>query len=166
MELPHNEAERLAAMVNYGVLDTDFEVTFDRITRLAATVFKAPICLISLIDKHRQWFKSAVGLDVRETPRDVAFCAHAILGTDVLVVPNATEDDRFSCNPLVTDGIKIRFYAGAPLITPQGFALGTICIIDSKPRPALTPLENQTMKDFAGIVIDLLEARKEARTRK
>ncbi len=165
MEFPVNEAERLAALVNYGILDTDFEESFDRVTRLAARIFGAPICLISLVDSHRQWFKSAVGLTARETPRDVAFCSYAILGREVMVVPNATEDARFSSNPLVTGAPNIRFYAGAPLVNSDGFALGTVCVIDSQPHAGLSSDQTGMLHDFAGIVVDLMEARREARRR-
>jgi GAF domain-containing protein len=163
MELPPNEAERLAALVNYGILDTAFEESFDRITRLAARIFGAPICLISLVDQHRQWFKSAVGVQVRETPRDIAFCAHAILGREVLVVPDAKDDSRFAANPLVLSDPKIRFYAGAPLVDGDGFALGTVCIIDRVPHDGFPAEQAEMLTDFAGIVVDLMEARRAAR---
>jgi GAF domain-containing protein len=125
-------------------------------------MFSAPISLVSLIDTHRQWFKSAHGLHVRETARDVAFCAHTILGTDVMVVPNATQDARFSANPFVTGEAHVRFYAGAPLITADGYALGSICVVDREARQPLAPREAEMLKDFAGIVVDLLEARRQA----
>lgn len=162
MEIPSNEADRLAALVSYGILDTDFEETFDRITRSAARVFLAPIALVTLVDQDRQWFKSVLGLAARETPRDVAFCAHAILGDEVFVVPNALADPRFWNNPLVTGDPQIRFYAGAPLITPDGYALGTICVIDTAPRSPLDPSDAAALRDFAGIVIDLMEGRRKA----
>jgi GAF domain-containing protein len=163
MEIPPNEVERLAALVSYGILDTAFEDSFDRITRLSAHMFSAPVSLVSLIDTHRQWFKSVHGqLAVRETARDVAFCAHTILGDDVMVVPNATQDPRFRDNPLVTGDAHVRFYAGAPLITADGYALGSICVVDSESRAPLAPHEAQMLKDLAGIVVDLLEARRMA----
>ncbi|MBC7953679.1 MAG: GAF domain-containing protein [Rhodospirillaceae bacterium] len=165
MELPPNEAERLAALINYGILDTEFDESFDRITRIAATIFGVPIALISLLDGQRQWFKSAFGLEVRETPRNISFCTHAILGTDVLVVPDATADRRFSANPLVMCAPNIRFYAGAPLMTPDGYALGTMCIIDRRSREALDEHETQTLKDLSGMVIDMMEFRKAKRQR-
>lgn len=166
MELPANEAERLAALVNYGILDTDFEESFDRITRIAAHLFRTPISLISLLDQDRQWFKSAFGLHVRETPREVAFCSHAILGKEVMVVPDAEKDARFAENPLVTGDPHVRFYAGAPIVDHDGFALGTVCVIDRAARPALTQQEKAVLADFAGIVGDLLNARHQARTLK
>lgn len=159
-QVPANEAERLAALVNYGILDSEFEETFDRVTRIAANVFDTPIALISLLDGTRQWFKSATGLAVRETPREISFCTHAILGTEVFTVPNALADPRFSNNPLVTDAPSIRFYAGAPLINPDGFALGTMCVIDRNARAGLDDAQKQILSDLAGIVIDLMELRK------
>lgn len=159
-QVPVNEAERLAALVNYGILDSEFEETFDRVTRIAANVFGTPIALISLLDGTRQWFKSAVGLAVRETPREISFCTHAILGTDIFIVPNALTDPRFSKNPLVTDVPNIRFYAGAPLINSDGFALGTMCVIDRSSRVGVDDSQKQILSDLAGIVIDLMELRK------
>jgi len=120
MELPPNEAERLAALVRYGILDTEFEESFDRLIRLAAHLFSTPIALVSLVDQKRQWFKSAFGTDTRETPREWALCSHAILGSDVMVVGDATDDPRFKTSPPVTGDPFIRFYAGAPLITADG----------------------------------------------
>jgi GAF domain-containing protein len=163
VELPQNELERLAMLIEYGILDTEFEESFDRVTRLTAQIFSAPISLVSLVDQYRQWFKSAIGVDYRETARDLAFCSHAILTGDVMVVPDAQEDDRFSQNPLVTADDGIRFYAGAPLVTASGHALGTICVIDRHARPDLTRRERDMLHDFAGIVVDLLEARRTAK---
>ena len=160
MELPPDEAERLAALVNYGILDTDFEDTYDRITRIAANIFGVPIALVSLVDGYRQWFKSAFGLEVRETPREIAFCTHAILGRDVFMVPDAMGDPRFSDNPLVVGDPGIRFYAGAPLVTPEGYALGTVCVIDRAVRQPLSEGQRQTLTDLAGVVMDLMEARR------
>ncbi len=160
MNLPPDEAERLAALWRYGILDSDFEECFDRLTRLAAQLFSTPIALISLVDRDRQWFKSTAGLSERETPRSIAFCAHAILGDDVMIVPNAIKDDRFKDNPLVVDGLKIRFYAGAPLKSPDGFNLGTFCIIDQKSRSVLSNDEQNILKDFANTVVDLMELRR------
>src|SRR5260370_487879 len=121
---PTNEAERLNALREYDVLDTPAEQVFDDLTALAAHICNAPISLISLVDEHRQWFKSRVGMRLRETARDEAFCAYTILETGIFVVPDATHDDRFMEKPLVTGELGIRFYAGAPLLTPDGHALG------------------------------------------
>ncbi|HEX8705459.1 MAG TPA: ATP-binding protein [Myxococcaceae bacterium] len=132
--LPANEDARLRALYSYGVLDTQPEPTFDGIARLAAQICGTPIALISLLDKDRQWFKSSSGLEARQTRRDVAFCTYAILEPGVFVVPDALADPRFAHNPLVTGDPHIRFYAGAPLVNPEGFSLGTVCVIDRVPR--------------------------------
>ena len=159
--LPPDEAARLEALHRYGVLDTAPEETFDRFTRLASSILGTPIALISLIDETRQWFKSSVGLDVRSTSRDQAFCAHAILREDVLVVPDASADPLFLDNPLVTGAPGIRFYAGAPLTTPDGHRLGTLCVIDRESRSSgLTALQQQQLHDLAALVIDQLELRR------
>ena len=132
--LPPDEAKRIAALMQCGVLDTEAEQDFDDLTRLAADLLNVPIALVSLIDRDRQWFKSKVGLDACESGRDVAFCSHAILGEDLFVVPDATRDERFHDNPFVTDPPHIRFYAGAPLRSADGFNYGTLCVIDNRPR--------------------------------
>lgn len=159
---PWNERERLAKLRSYGVLDTETEASFDRITRIVADSIGVPISLVSLIDEDRQWFKSRHGLEAAETPRDVAFCAHSIHGEDIFVVPNATEDDRFRDNPLVTGDPNIRFYAGAPLVTPDGFKIGTLCAIDRQPRE-LSADHRQLLEDLASLVVDELELRKARR---
>ncbi len=146
--LPPDEPARLAALYATGLLDTAPEERFDRITRLAARLFDVPIALISLVDAKRQWFKSRQGLPVSETPRDISFCGHAILGNDPLVVADAAADPRFADNPLVTGAPHIRFYAGVPLATPQGHRLGTLCLIDAKPR-LLDEAGLQTLQDLA-----------------
>lgn len=163
MQLSIDEADRLAALVNYGILDTDFEDAYDCITRLAARMFGAPISLISLIDRKRQWFKSSHGLTARETPREHAFCAHAIRQPGVFVVPDATKSDLFKDNPLVTGDPHVTFYAGAPLITPDGFALGTICVIDRQPRAGMPQDDQMMLQDFARLVVELLESRRKLR---
>ncbi|OSZ67381.1 GAF domain-containing protein [Hydrogenophaga sp. IBVHS2] len=131
---PANEDQRLAALRDLLILDTDPEERFDRITLFAKSEFDVPMAIISLVDEERQWFKSRVGLGVQETCRDVAFCSHAILGEDCLVIPDALLDHRFSDNPLVRGDPWIRFYAGAPLRLPSGFSVGSLCILDTRPR--------------------------------
>mmetsp|Transcript_59834 Transcript_59834/g.71253 ORF Transcript_59834/g.71253 Transcript_59834/m.71253 type:complete len:440 (-) Transcript_59834:520-1839(-) len=151
------ELKRLEVLRSYRVLDTERKASFERLTALAARFFDVPICLVSFVDANRQWFASNRGLgDVRETPKDVTFCAHTILSKlDLFIVPDATNDTRFAANGLVTGGPKIRFYAGAPLIVPEGFALGTLCIIDVKPRPGgLSLMEKQNLREIAGLVVD------------
>ncbi len=132
--LPKNEAERLRALRQYEILDTEAEKVFDDLTRLAVYICKTPIALITLIDSDRQWFKSRVELTPSETSRDISFCAHAILQTDTFIVPDTLEDERFKTNPMVTSEPHIRFYAGSPLTTAEGFKLGTLCVIDKIPR--------------------------------
>jgi PAS domain S-box-containing protein len=157
--LPLNETQRLQALRAYDILDSKPEAAFDRAARMAATMFSVPIALISLVDRERQWLKSCFGVDVRETSRDVAFCAHAILSDSVFVVEDATQDERFADNPLVTGEPCIRFYAGAPLRTRDGYNLGTLCIIDSKPR-SFSPTEAAMLTDMAAFVVDEMELRR------
>ena len=154
-----DEARRLRALQSYAVLDTDAEQAYDDLTALAAQVLGVPVALVSLIDRDRQWFKSRVGLDVSETPRSQAFCDHAIRSQDVMVVPDATLDPRFADNPLVQGEPGIRFYAGAPLITPSGAALGTLCIIDRQPR-AFDEQQRATLAMLGRQVMAQLELRK------
>ena len=132
--LPSTEPARLEALARYEVLDTPPEREFDDLTLLASYICQTPQALISFVDRERQWFKSRLGIEETETPRSVAFCAHAILQDDVMIVPDATKDDRFAGSPLVTSGPKIRFYAGAPLLTEDGHSLGTLCVSDRVPR--------------------------------
>ena len=133
--LPDNEGERIIALERYGIMDTPPDAVFDCITQATANACGTPVALISLLDANRQWFKSCIGLDVSETPRDVAFCSHAINNpAQLLEIEDATKDDRFHDNPLVTGDPKIRFYAGKPLVTPDGFPLGSLCVIDFEPR--------------------------------
>ncbi|VVD76351.1 putative diguanylate cyclase AdrA [Pandoraea aquatica] len=154
-----DEAERLAALRRYEILDTPPEPAFDRIVRLASHVLGAPISLVSLIDESRQWFKARRGIDASQTPRSMAFCAHAILSDDVLVVPDARADRRFADNPLVTGDPNIRFYAGAPLRTPEGHRLGTLCVIDRRPRD-LDDEKRGLLADLSALVVDELELRR------
>jgi GAF domain len=132
--LPHDEAARLRALSEYMILDTESETVFDDLVAIAAAVCEAPISLISIVDPDRQWFKARVGLDVSETSRDSAFCAHTILGDSTMIVPDALKDERFEQNPLVLGDPNIRFYAGSPLLTPEGHRLGSLCVIDRRPR--------------------------------
>lgn len=153
--LPANESTRLATLLGLEALDTPPDPRIDRLTQLAARLFDVPIVLVSLVDEKRQWFKSRRGIGITETPRDAAFCAHAILGSDVLVVEDAHADPRFADNPLVLGRPHIRFYAGAPLVAEDGSRLGTFCIIDSKPRQ-LDAAGRATLADLAGAAMDLL----------
>lgn len=159
---PANESQRLAALHALNILDTAPQPSFDRITSLVSRILEVPISLVSLIDDERQWFKSCVGLGMDETSRDVAFCAYALLSPGVLVVPDAYEDPRFSDNALVTGEPYIRAYAGAPLVTSQGFALGTLCAIDTKPR-RFTRDQLQTLVDLSAVVVDEMELDRLAR---
>jgi diguanylate cyclase (GGDEF)-like protein len=152
------EGERLAALRRYRVLDTSPEPVFDRTAAVAAQALKAPIALISLVDEARQWFKARVGLPVAETPREHSFCAHALDRTRPLVVTDARADPRFAGNPLVLGEPGIRFYAGAPLRTTDGHVLGTLCVIDRRPRE-LSADQARLLEDLAAIVMDTLELR-------
>ncbi|MBA4802137.1 MAG: GAF domain-containing protein [Euryhalocaulis sp.] len=154
---PPDEAGRQAALESFGILDTPATPEFDRLTRLATAAFDAPIALVSLLDKDRQWFKSCIGLHETSTPRDVAFCAHAILSDEGLVVPDAKKDSRFANNPLVTGTPFIRFYAGAPLITDEGYRLGTFCIIDNHARDDLSRAERAMLRDLADLAMETIE---------
>lgn len=150
-ERPVEERRRLATLRTLGLLDTPAEERFDRITRLAQRLFDVPIALVSLIDEDRQWFKSRQGLDVEETSREVSFCGHAILGDDVMQIPDATVDPRFTDNPLVLGDPRIRFYAGCPIAAPDGSKLGTLCVIDSEPR-VLSAADQRMLGDLAELV--------------
>jgi PAS domain S-box-containing protein len=159
------EIARLRCLLDYGVLDTAPDEAFDRLTQLAAQLFDAPIALVSLVDAERQWFKSRVGLDASETPRELAFCAHTLqMGAgSVMVVEDAARDARFAHNPLVTGDPNIRFYAGAVLVTPDGHNLGTLCVIDDKVRPAPCEADLARLRTLAHIVVDELELRRARR---
>ena len=133
-DVPDDDLARIETLRSLSILDTPPEERFDRLTRMAKRLFGVPIALVSLVDENRQWFKSYIGLDVRETPRDISFCGHAILGSEVFIIPNAIEDERFADNPLVVNQPHIRFYAGCPLKAADGRKLGTLCIIDREPR--------------------------------
>jgi diguanylate cyclase (GGDEF)-like protein len=153
-----DEAGRLAALDRYCVLDTGPEAGFEKITALVQAVLNVPICAVSLVARERQWFKSIQGLDATETPRSVAFCSHTIMTRDPLVVPDATLDPRFTKNPLVTDAPGIRSYAGVPLRSPEGYNLGALCAIDTKPRD-FAPSQIEILSNFAALVVDELELR-------
>jgi len=145
---PNNEALRIQTLRALNVLDTPPEERFDRLTRLAKRLFNVPIALVSLVDGDRQWFKSCAGLDASETPRDISFCGHAILGDQILTVCDAEQDVRFHDNPLVVGDPGIRFYAGCPLTVANGSKLGTLCLIDVKPRD-LDDEERALLRDLA-----------------
>jgi GAF domain-containing protein len=154
---PENEAGRIAALYAALLLDTPREERFDKIVEFAAREFDVPIALISLIDSDRQWFKAAVGLgEVCQTGRDISFCGHAIMRNDIMVIPDALQDPRFADNPLVTDWPHIRFYAGAPLIQRDGYALGTLCVIDTKPRQ-FDDVELAILSTLRGLLMQELE---------
>lgn len=157
--IPQNEEERLKALQSYGLLDTAPESVYDDITHIASLICGAPITMVTLIDRNRQWFKSRIGQEDPETSRDVAFCAHAILEEDLFVVEDAARDERFHDNPLVTGDPHIRFYAGAPLQTRDGFSLGTLCVIDRVPR-ALTDVQSDCLRRLARQVVVHFEQRR------
>ncbi|MBS3922951.1 MAG: GAF domain-containing sensor histidine kinase [Nitrosarchaeum sp.] len=155
-----DESSRIQTLHSLNVLDTPPEERFDRITKIAQIMFDVPIALVSLVDSDRQWFKSCAGLSVTETPRSMSFCSHAILNEDVMTVSDATQDERFANNPLVTGNPNIRFYAGKPIRHPDGEMLGTLCIIDTKPRvfsradkSVLIDLANWVESEFKNTVL-------------
>ena len=153
-----SDNDRLKALEKTGLLDSQPEERFERIVRLAASAMNTEIALISLVDKDRQWFKARKGLEASETPRDQAFCEHALRQPDdVMIVLNANLDDRFASNPLVTGDPGIAFYAGAPLVTKDGYALGTLCVIDSEPRASFSVSDQQMLKDLAATVMTEVE---------
>lgn len=156
---PDNEGQRLRTLQLFRILDSATDRTLDGLTRLAATICDVPIALVSLVDESRQWFLSRVGLDAAETPRDQAFCAHAIMDSDLMVVEDAQQDERFADNPLVVGAPRIRFYAGAPLEVSPGLRLGTLCVIDRKPR-RLTSDQQEALQILRAAVVTQLELRR------
>ncbi|MCV7346787.1 sensor domain-containing diguanylate cyclase [Mycolicibacterium rhodesiae] len=158
--IPENEARRLSVLADYNIMDSLPEQAYDDFVRLASAICGTPIALITLLDEQRQWFKANIGLDANQTPRSQAFCAHAIMNPDdVMTVEDATADQRFAANPLVTGDPGIRFYAGAPLVAPTGEALGTLCVIDRQPRK-LTESQREALEILSRQVVVQLELRR------
>lgn len=158
-EKPKNEKERLAELLSYEVMDTPEELAYDDITAIAASICEVPIALVSLLDGERQWFKSHHGLEARETPRDISFCGHAIHQQKIFEVEDSRKDDRFHDNPLVTGAPEVIFYAGTPLQTPGGHNIGTLCVIDNKPKK-LSEKQRQALEALGRQVVAQLELRK------
>ena len=158
---PPNEAQRQRELTAYQIVDTPPDRAFDNLVELAAEVCEVPIALVSFLDNDRQWFKAKLGLDAQQTPRDQAFCAHAILNpSELLIVPDARKDSRFAENPLVTGNPNIRFYAGAPLITPSGNGMGTLCVIDRQPR-TLRPSQERALRALSLQANELMNLHRE-----
>jgi two-component system, NtrC family, sensor kinase len=160
--MPATDRDRVDALQKYAILDTEPEQAFDDLTMLASFICKTPIALISLVDEDRQWFKSKVGMIATQSPRDMAFCSVAIQQSEVMVVPDTLKDERFCTNPFVTGGPKIRFYAGAPLINEDGYALGTLCVIDQTPREFGAD-QKEALQALSRLVLAQLEFRKNLR---
>ena len=157
MQIPKNEDRRLSTLKSLNLLDTKGEERFDRLTRLAKRMFDVPIAVVSLVDENRQWFKSCIGTSMKETARDISFCTHAILDSDIFLVPDAAKDSRFADNPLVTGEPNIRFYAGCPLAASNGDRMGAFCIIDHQPRN-FSEQDLQALRDLAAMVESELAA--------
>ncbi len=157
--IPKNEKERLSALQELKILDTSIEASYDEIVAIAAELCETPIALVSLVDENRQWFKSSLGLDAKETARDISFCGHAILQDQLFEIPDSRTDDRFKDNPLVVGGPNVVFYAGVPLTTSKKFAIGTLCVIDSKPKK-LTDFQRRVLTALGNQVGYLLEMRR------
>ncbi|WP_182086531.1 GAF domain-containing protein [Aureimonas sp. ME7] len=157
------DPRRLDTLHGYGVLDTPPEPRFDALVRAASRACAAPVALVTLVDRDRQWFKAKIGIEQSETVLDQSVCAHALKGTELLVIPDLTADPRTCDNPLVTGGSHLRFYAGAPLVAPNGHVLGTLCVVDDVARPeGLAPAQAAELKDLAGEVMAELERRRAA----
>ena len=157
--MPSVEVARIAALNRYAILDSEPEEAFDDLVILAAHVCRTPMALLSLVDDHRQWFKSAVGVQIKETPKEISVCAHAIQQSELFIVPDMLEDARFRDNPLVTNEPRIRFYAGAPLVNEDGFALGTLCVVDREPRE-LDEEQTDALKALSRLALRQMELRK------
>lgn len=155
---PSKEAARVAALNRYAILDSEPEQSFDDLVTLAAHICQTPMAMLSLVDDHRQWFKSKYGVEIRETPKDLSICAHAIRQGDLFIVPDLTKDERFRDNPLVTGESHLRFYAGAPLINEDGFALGTLCVVDQQPRE-LDPEQKEAISALSRLALRQMELR-------
>ncbi|MBT9187115.1 sensor histidine kinase [Zobellia russellii] len=161
-KIPLNEEDRIKALESFEILNTLEEEEYDAITRIAAEICNTPMALVSLVDSDRQWFKSHYGIDATETPRDLAFCAHAINNPEELfIVKDSSKDERFADNPLVTGGPQVQFYAGAPLNTKDGFSIGTLCVIDTLPRTNFTPKQQACLRSLANQVMAQLELRRQ-----
>lgn len=158
--LPKNETERLIALARYALLDTPPEPDFDALAKLAANLCGAPIAMVSLVDADRQWFKARIGMEPTETPREISFCGHALHASDLFVIPDATQDARFADNPLVLQDPQVQFYAGAPLRTEEGHALGALCVMDRRPRQ-LTPEQREGLQTLARQVLAQMELRRQ-----
>lgn len=163
--VPADEEGRLLVLEEYGLVDTPRELDFNRLAALAARVLEAPVALITLVGRDRQFIKAGVGTDLCETPREVSFCTHALMSCEILIVPDATKDDRFAHNPFVIESPHIRFYAGAPLISYSGHVMGTLCVIDAKLRPDFDEGQQQTLRDIAALVMQQMEVRRLDRLR-
>ena len=153
------EATRVAALDRYAILDSEPEEAFDDLVILAAQVCETPMAMLSLLDDHRQWFKAKVGVQIRETPKDISICAHAIQGKDLFIVNDTQEDPRFRENPLVVGEPRIRFYAGEPLVNEEGYALGTLCVVDREPR-VLDEEQKNALKALGRLALRQMELRK------
>lgn len=157
--LPPDESLRLHALEQYHILDTLPEQNYDDLTYLASQICGTPVALLTLLDESRQWFKSQVGIQVGEMPREISFCAHAILTPNLMVIPDMTADERFADNPLVVADPHVRFYAGAPLVTAEGAALGTLCVLDNKPRH-LTAEQQESLRALGRQAVMQMEMRR------
>lgn len=158
-ETPIDDAYRVMALEALNILDTPPEPSFEALVELGRSLFAVPTCLVSLVDRERQWFKARIGLDAAETPRDISFCGHAILDRQVLVVPDARDDERFADNPLVAGPPHIRFYAGAPIRLPTGYTIGTVCLLAPEPRHDFDVAAQERLASLAALVVDVLAVR-------